>query len=345
MLRTARFTHAVRTPENLINLIILINLGTSAGALPFPSKADILRDTERWMPDSMSNMTARCVYLSPHLDDAALSCGGLVHQQVQAGTQPLVITCFAGMPDYRVLSPFAAEQHRRWGEPADPIGQRRGEDAAALAHLGAAYEHWDYLDCIYRRHPVSGEFLYTSEDALWGAVSKAEGGLIAELTTRLSKALTAGHSANPAENAGRSSESAERSPAKDAGCSSDSGERQLYAPLAVGQHVDHQLVLRVALRLRRKGFPVQFYEDYPYAEDGRKLTLALHRWSSPPLPMIQTLAEEDVEAKVAAIRAYASQLGVLFGAESAVAGRVRAYALSVTGGQGYGERYWKGGKR
>jgi LmbE family N-acetylglucosaminyl deacetylase len=278
------------------------------------------------MPDSnMSNMTARCVYLSPHLDDAALSCGGLVHQQVQAGTQPLVITCFAGVPDYRMLSLFAVEQQRRWGEPADPIGQRRGEDAAALAHLGAAYEHWDYLDCIYRRHPVSGEFLYASEDALWGAVSKAEGGLIAELTKRLSKALARAET-QPPPNRWR--------------------DRVLvYAPLAVGRHVDHQLVLRVALRLRRRGWPVQFYEDYPYAEDPQKLARALRQWAAPPTPTILRLTEEDLAAKTEAIRCYASQLAVLFGDQSAVAARVKAYALAVGDGQDYAERYGEGGRR
>jgi LmbE family N-acetylglucosaminyl deacetylase len=296
----------------------------------------------------MRRMEARLIYLSPHLDDAVLSCGGLIHQQVQGGAQPLVITCFAGVPDYHVLSPFAADQHRRWGQPADPVAQRRAEDAAALAHLGAACEHWDYLDCIYRRDPASGEFLYASEDALWGPVAGADGELIASLTARLSQAL---------------------SPA----------QTQLYAPLAVGQHVDHQLVLRVALLLRRRGWSVQFYEDYPYAEDPQKLAGALDSWSRPPTATVVRLSEQDLGGKTAAIRCYASQLAVLFGTMlpgnrsiapcgrpgpapwlvqgepqspvpqeivagpgglAAVAERVRAYALAVGGGDGYGERYW-----
>jgi LmbE family N-acetylglucosaminyl deacetylase len=256
----------------------------------------------------------RPVYLSPHLDDAALSCGGLIHQQVQAGARPLVITCFAGVPDYRVLSPFAAEQHRRWGEPAGPVALRRAEDAAALAHLGAAYEHWDYLDCIYRRDPASGEFLYASEEALWGAVARAESYLIAELAARHSKVLS-------------------------------STQTQLYAPLAVGRHVDHQLVLRVALRLRRRGWLVRFYEDYPYAEDPQKLARARQRWPTPPEATVVRLSEQDLAAKTAAIRCYVSQLDVLFGGEAAVEERVRAYALAVGGGQSYAERYWSSSKQ
>ena len=48
------------------------------------------------------------VYLSPHLDDAVLSCGGLIHRQVVAGQRPLVVTIFAGTPPVDVeLSDFA----------------------------------------------------------------------------------------------------------------------------------------------------------------------------------------------------------------------------------------------
>ena len=263
------------------------------------------------------------VYLSPHLDDAVLSCGGLIYQQ--RALQPLVITLFAGVPDYGVLSPFAAGQHRRWGEPADPIGDRRREDAAALAALGARCEHWDYLDCIYRRALASGEFLYASEEALWGEVARADGVLVDGLVARLQQEIAP----------------RKRSPAMTMGATTEAMTVQICAPLAVGQHVDHQLVLRVALRLRQKGWAVQFYEDYPYAEDPHKLARALQSWASPPEATVVCLSEEDLAAKTAAIRCYASQLDVLFGDESAVAGRVQAYALAVGGGAGYGERYWR----
>ena len=35
------------------------------------------------------------VYLSPHLDDAVLSCGGAIHRAGAAGEAVLVITVFA----------------------------------------------------------------------------------------------------------------------------------------------------------------------------------------------------------------------------------------------------------
>jgi len=264
--------------------------------------------------DSDMTPTIRPVYLSPHLDDAVLSCGGLIYQQARHGIQPLVITCFAGVPDDHALSAFAAEQHQRWGQSTDPAEQRRREDATATAYLGAKYHHWSYLDCIYRRHPGSGEFLYASEAALFGEVCREEYNLIDDLAVRLSTSLLVEGAV-------------------------------IYAPLSVGHHVDHQLVSQAALRLRSSGFQVQFYEDYPYAEGAQKLGLALQQWASPPLPVVQTLSEEDLRGKIAAIRLYRSQLDVLFGSESSVATRVKSYALAVGGGHGYGERYWEGGNR
>jgi LmbE family N-acetylglucosaminyl deacetylase len=56
------------------------------------------------------------VYLSPHLDDAVLSCGGLIHRQVRAGQPPLVITLFSGQPAADAhVSAFTQSQHTRWG--------------------------------------------------------------------------------------------------------------------------------------------------------------------------------------------------------------------------------------
>jgi len=262
----------------------------------------------------MLKPTVQSVYLSPHLDDAVLSCGGLIHRQGQQGRPPIVITCFAAVPDHGVLSPFALEQHRRWGQLVAPLEQRPCEDATALAYLGAKYQHWDYLDCIYRRHPDSNEFLYTSEEAIFGQVHSAEYNLAERLAGDISRSLSA-------------------------------EATLICAPLAVGHHVDHQVVLQAALRLRQMGFQVQFYEDYPYAGDPTKLDQALQAWIPPPTAVVHAIQAEDLEAKVTAIALYRSQLGVLFGDETSMSARVHAYARTVSGAGGYAERYWQGGSQ
>jgi LmbE family N-acetylglucosaminyl deacetylase len=259
----------------------------------------------------MSKKNPRPVYVSPHLDDAVLSCGGLIHQQAQQGLQPLVITVFAGVSELRQLSPFAEQLHGRWGLSVDAVARRRCEDATALSFIGAEYEHCNYLDCIYRQDPHSGEFLYASEAALFDEVHPVEQGLMDELKRYLELL--------PVETT------------------------LIYAPLAVGHHVDHQLVSRAALCLRRHGFHVRFYEDFPYADDPSRLARALQQWTTQPRACLQLLDAPTVAKKILAISHYRSQLNMLFGGEETVERRVRSYLLAVGGGQGCAERYWEGG--
>jgi LmbE family N-acetylglucosaminyl deacetylase len=83
--------------------------------------------------------------LSPHLDDAVLSCWHLL-----AGPgEVLVVNVFAGVP------PAGAPQG--WwdalagtGDPRDAVRSRRAEDAAALARVGRRPVNLDFLDRQYR---------------------------------------------------------------------------------------------------------------------------------------------------------------------------------------------------
>ncbi len=117
------------------------------------------------------------------------------------------------------------------------------------------------------------------------------------------------------------------------------GKPLLYAPLAVGHHVDHRIARRAADSLRRRGYPVTYYEDFPYAEKEKALLLALgdrEEWS----PMLAGIAE-TIEEKIEAIALYASQILYLFRRKEAMERRVRAYARSLAPERGPCERYWK----
>lgn len=230
-----------------------------------------------------------------------LSCGGCIWQQVHAGEQVLVVTVFAGSPG-PLLSGFAAEMHRRWQLPADAPAMRREEDSAALALLGAHFQHWPYTDCIYRQAP-DGSFPYSSEEALFGELHPAEEGLVAELSERI-LALPLAH------------------------------DGLLYVPLGVGNHVDHRIVRRAA---ESSGHPVQYYEDYPYAEKEQALLAVLtgRLWRAVLCP----LSEQALEAKIAAFACYNSQLGLLGVGIAEAAARIREFARR-TGGDVPAERYW-----
>jgi LmbE family N-acetylglucosaminyl deacetylase len=254
----------------------------------------------------------RSVYLSPHLDDTALSCGGLVHSQATKGCRPLVITCFAGVPDYNYLTSFATTQHAGWRNEALPVEDRRQEDIAAMECLGAEHAHWQFLDCIYRRGE-DGAAAYDSEEALFGVVHESDQVLLDRLTERLLGFLAQQNVV-------------------------------LCAPLAAGHHVDHQLVLSAAMRVREVGYSVRFYEDYPYSHDPQALRGALDSWSHLPQPSVETLTAYDVEAKIAAVQCYRSQLATLFGDTETLPMQILSHAQRVGGGQVLAERYWQGGE-
>jgi LmbE family N-acetylglucosaminyl deacetylase len=250
------------------------------------------------------------VYLSPHLDDAVLSCGGLIHRQARAGQPPLVITLFSGQPPTDVeLSAFAQSQHERWGTLEDVMEVRWSEDGAAMAMLGADYLRLNYPDCIYRGRERSDEpvWYYPSEEALFGRVHPSEDGFPAELAAVLSEFIPPGEGVT------------------------------LYAPLTVGNHVDHQLTFAAAHILRAQGWGLRFYEDYPYVEREGALSAALAaRGAKRRQPRVIPLDEDDLAAKIGAIACYESQLGVLFGDAEAMRDRVRDF-VTRTGG----ERFWQ----
>jgi hypothetical protein len=70
---------------------------------------------------------AERIVFSPHLDDAVLSCGGLIHGAAARGEQVRVITVFAGERVPYPLSAFARHLHRKW-DLAAPVPARREEE-------------------------------------------------------------------------------------------------------------------------------------------------------------------------------------------------------------------------
>ena len=255
------------------------------------------------------------VYLSPHLDDAVLSCGGAIHRRTAAGEAVLVITVFAGEAGSDAeLSAFALEQHGYWGNPPRPMALRRAEDQAAMALLGARTQHLEHLDAVYRT-AADGQWLYPDLEALFGAVHPADP-MARDGAQRLSWQL------------------ADLVP-------SLSREHVVIAPLALGGHVDHQITHTTALRLLELGYHVAFYEDYPYAErlgmpDATPNGAPIESWR----PEIVRLGAADAAAKVAALRYYQTQLHVLFGRPEEMPSRAEAFALTRAPEAGLAERIW-----
>jgi LmbE family N-acetylglucosaminyl deacetylase len=170
----------------------------------------------------------RWIYLSPHLDDAVFSAGGLIYEQVHEGIPVEIWTIMAGCPPQpEDVSPYAQVLHMEWGfsSAAETARGRRAEDTKAAAILGAKPVRFDFLDCIYRRG-ANGEWLYLDVFVPPHAEE-------AELPAQIAEAISA------------------RLQSDDI----------LVCQLSIGSHVDHVLV-RQAVELLR--YPVRYDIDVPY---------------------------------------------------------------------------------
>jgi LmbE family N-acetylglucosaminyl deacetylase len=240
------------------------------------------------------------IYLSPHLDDAALSCGAQIFQRIAAGERILIITVMAGSPAWAEQSAYIDSLHERWQLAGDAAAERRAEDIAACAILGADSLHLPIPDCIYRTDPANGASFYTSDDDIFGDIHPAEAGLVDEIARMLRDLPVAG---------------------------------QVVAPLGVGHHVDHLLVRAAAEQVWPAG--LAYYEDYPYAEKPgylqRMLGDDLRTWR----PDVQEITPAGLAAKCDAIWAFRSQMSTFFDSREAMAARVGGYMEQVGG-----ERLW-----
>lgn len=258
------------------------------------------------------------LYLSPHFDDAAFSCGGQIAQLARSGAAVTIYTVMAGDPPSGFTpTAFTDELHARWqrGMLAEQaLAARRAEDQAAAAVLGAALHFGSFADGIYRVGAVSGKALYPNVEAIFGDV----------------------HPDDPATPEALEAAFLQQFPHLDSSVT-------LYAPLGVGHHVDHQLVRAMALRLaaRFRLTNTYFYEEYPYARDGRAVrlravsALAVAMRAHPShfglraVPHKVVIDEAALACKIAASACYESQIVSFWADADALTEEFRAYhALS-----------------
>jgi len=237
------------------------------------------------------------VFLSPHLDDVAYSCGGLIYHLALQRHRISIWTVCAGYP-LLPLSSFAKSLHQRWQTGLDAIEIRRKEDVLACQELKANYKHFTIPDCIYRKHPQTGEPLYASEEAIFGPVARVEKSLIHQL-------------------------------ARDFAGTFPSGCRLVF-PLGLGGHVDHRLVLGILDQLLENSrYPVWFYADYPYVLkevdlEGRLLEMGFSKELYP-------FSGKATQAWINAARSYVSQISTFWGSEKEIEKAFRGYAAGVGG--------------
>lgn len=205
-------------------------------------------------------------------------------------------------------SPILEDLHRRWQAGIDPLRTRRHEDARALRSLGAECQYLPLTDCVYRQ--VEGQPLYLTEESLFGDI-------------------------HPRDYA---SDFLRRTNVVDLVLS-----QTVFVPLAVGHHVDHQIVHEWGARLaaqERGNLRLRFYAEFPYSNAHQAIAESLKRIGIQLRQVKVELSEVEVLAKINAIACYRSQISTFWNGLQEMEADVRRSMRDSESGK-FVERFWE----
>jgi len=212
--------------------------------------------------------------LSPHLDDAAFSCGGLLASLAREGWRVVMATLFTGsVPDPKGFA-LACQLDKGLPAETDYMALRRDEDIHAAAALGIAPPvHLPLREAPHRGYGSAPELFSDtrSDDGIGAALEPAIAALIEAEQPEL-----------------------------------------LLAPQAIGGHVDHVQVVR-ALRSLDGLPPILWWRDFPYTVREAAPREPLADLFAGLAAQTMTVDSEAQARKRAACAAYASQIGFQFG--------------------------------
>lgn len=213
------------------------------------------------------------IFLSPHFDDVALSCGGLVHHLAQQGHTVEIWTIMGGFPPNQTFSEFAQHMHQEWGMSGEEVVRiRRGEDRAACDVMGAHPRHLDWPDAIYRKDPITGLSLVNNDEELFGKPPEPE--LVQEIKEMILNESPTG--------------------------------AKLVLPISLGNHIDHRAVNQAGTAVGRV---VMYYADYPYVlKDFNNPENQREGWAK----LSFSLNQSNLEAWQDAVLSFASQLSMFW---------------------------------
>ena len=224
--------------------------------------------------------------LSPHLDDAAFSCGGTLATLAASGWQVVMATVFTGSVAGPAGFALACQLDKGLDASVDYMRLRRAEDAAAAERLGVALRHLPFREAPHRGYGSAPELFaeIRADDAIVAELAPSFAALIAETAPDL-----------------------------------------ILAPQAIGGHVDH-LQLVAAFRQIAPAGPVLWWRDFPYTVRHAvpKAPLA-DTFAALPVREV-ALDPAAQAAKAEACAAYATQLGFQFGGLSGLTERLGAEA-------------------
>ena len=166
------------------------------------------------------------LFVSPHLDDAVFSAGGLAGLLADRGWTTILVTAFTRSVVPARGFALACQLDKGLAPDVDYMALRRDEDRAAAEVLGFAKVHW--LDL-----PEAPHRGYESAAALFGELAVSDGVALTLAAQMLNQAAA-------------------------------TRPDLVLVPQGLGNHVDHQQVVAAATKCFRTD-QTAFYRDTPYA--------------------------------------------------------------------------------
>lgn len=221
------------------------------------------------------------LFISPHFDDAVLSCGSLIDKFIKNTNEVMVVTICGGQPKKHKLSKIAQKLHNSWNfsNGTDIIKYRKQEDTNALNFLGAKSIHLPICDAIYRTDQ-NGELLYNYDnfesilnyELNKNDISPQKIVFLLEQKININNFST------------------------------------IYVPLGAGGHVDHILSRYVGqYLLLKKRKRVIFFSDF-YAIKQAPLKVALQLDNTNFFEIYEKIHKNNIKAHIIAAKKYQSQL-------------------------------------
>ncbi|MBV8751763.1 MAG: hypothetical protein JO328_02785 [Hyphomicrobiales bacterium] len=228
--------------------------------------------------------------LSPHVDDAALSLGGLIASQRGRRAAPLVVNIFS-LQSYQTGLRVPADQLDAVARTEDGLaGRITGYESCSLGLRGAQDRHGLAFGAVmgWRETELRAQ-MHVQRD-----VDQVVGAVVAATRKPVGRTPIA----------------------------------RLFAPAAIGGHVDHLIVAlaapRIAALLAIPADRIIFYEDLPYAAAGTAGGISLDGHTPRLNDITATLDEKRTALSVFRTRLRATQIDLCIGHAKRIAGRNNA---------------------
>jgi LmbE family N-acetylglucosaminyl deacetylase len=244
------------------------------------------------------------LFVSPHLDDVAFSCGGTIAKYVAEGDNIIICTVFTKSITPEGEFAISCQTNKNIPQNIDYLLLRRKEDESFAKIIGAKKFWLDFPEAPYRG--------YSSSIKMFSGIQSTDNDIFFAIYSRIINLINQ----NPFE--------------------------QYYFPAAIGGHVDHLIIKNIAINLLENNLitnTLYFYEDLPYAIRGHKADDFFNKYTKKYVDI-----EQYIKVKLSGILAYKSQIEFQFGTKEKMYKDITEYAHKVAlqiGQNGWYESFWK----